>query len=71
MGTCPPVHNLYIPYLYLNINLKPVVNAGKLKEIDKPYSLLTRPDSEFRGLAEQSNEFDEILAIAKEKAGVE
>ena len=45
-----------------------VIEKGKLKELDRPLTLLTTEGSEFKALAEQSSEFDEILAIAKEKA---
>ncbi len=44
-----------------------VINGGKLKELDSPMTLLSTEGSEFKALAEQSSEYDEILAIAKEK----
>lgn len=44
------------------------MHNGNLKEMASPFDLLSRAESEFKSLAEQSNEFDDIYAIAKSKA---
>jgi ABC-type multidrug transport system fused ATPase/permease subunit len=43
--------------------------GGNVAENGEPADLLAREDSLFRGLAEESNEIDEILAIAVNKKG--
>jgi ABC-type multidrug transport system fused ATPase/permease subunit len=43
------------------------IEEGKFLEIGRPYDLLRQRDSQFRRLAEESNEFDELKAIARAK----
>jgi ABC-type multidrug transport system fused ATPase/permease subunit len=43
-----------------------VINAGNLKEFDKPSDLLMNSSSEFRALAVETNEFQEIEKVVHE-----
>mmetsp|Transcript_4238 Transcript_4238/g.4242 ORF Transcript_4238/g.4242 Transcript_4238/m.4242 type:complete len:397 (+) Transcript_4238:70-1260(+) len=43
------------------------IDEGTFVEIGRPYDLLRKRSSNFRKLAEESNEFDDILSIAKNK----
>ncbi len=46
-----------------------VVNSGTLAEYGKPLELLKKQDSLFHSLVQESNEFNEILEIARKTAG--
>ena len=46
-----------------------VVHAGKVVEMGKPLDLLYQRDSHFRALVDESNEYDDIVTIAKVKSG--
>lgn len=48
-----------------------VIGAGELVEVGSPFDLLQRPESQFRALVEESNEYDDIFEVAKAKADVQ
>lgn len=46
------------------------IQDGSFVEVGRPFDLLQQKYSNFRTLAEESNDFDDIMAIAKVKVGI-
>lgn len=43
-----------------------VLDHGNAKEYDHPYNLLTKKDSQFRSMCQDTGEFDDLVRLAKE-----
>ena len=70
-GTCTVLtiaHRLHTVAFYDRVL---VLGAGEVVEYDTPLALLSKGGGQFRGLAEESGDFESLLTVAKEAAAGE